>query len=54
MGSLLSPSDDSWKISTTKDTKQHNNQTIGEKNTLEVLFRVSDNIPHHYSKLQVV
>ena len=31
--------------------KQHNNPTVAGKYSLEVLFRASDNIPHHYPKL---
>ena len=36
-----------------KDTKQHNNPTIAAKYSLEVLFRASDNITHHYPKFEV-
>ena len=46
-------SDDRLNTPSCKNSKQHNNPTIAAKNSLEVLFRASDNIPHHYPKFYV-
>ena len=37
----------------TKILKLDNNPTIASKYSLEVLFRASNNIPHHYPKCYV-
>ena len=46
-------SDDCLNTQSDKDTKQHNNPTIAAKYSLEVLFRSSDNIPHHYTANEI-
>ena len=47
--SLLLP-DDGLNTQEERRITQYNNPTIVGKYSLEVLFRASDNIPHHYPK----
>ena len=39
-----------WTLKEERRITQYNNPTIAGKYSLEVLFRASDNISHHYPK----